>query len=65
VSLKFYIDIILLAALRSWDKLKTPNRNEYQEYFLGGEGDQCIGLIVMKCGGLNLLEPLGPVMGLL
>jgi hypothetical protein len=31
VSLEFFIDIILLAALWPWGGL----RNEYQEYFLG------------------------------
>jgi hypothetical protein len=42
------------------------NRNEYQEYFLGGKGGWCIGLhlhvtIVFKSGNLSLLEPSGPV----
>ena len=40
------------------------NRNEYQEYFLGGEGGRCVGLkpyhlhvsIVLKSGSLSLLE---------
>ena len=49
------------------------NRNEYQEYFLGGTGGRCLGLttyhlyvlIVLKSGSLNLLEPSGPVQGLL
>ena len=34
VSLEFFIDIILLAALWPWVD-STSNRNEYQEYFLG------------------------------
>jgi hypothetical protein len=46
-----------------------PNRNEYQEYFLGGKGGRCVGLTtyhlhvptVLKSGSLNLLEPSGPV----
>jgi len=47
------------------------NRNEYQEYFLGGgggEGGRCIRLtilppscaVVMESGNLNFLEPSGP-----
>jgi hypothetical protein len=34
VSMKFFIDIILPAALCPGIK-STPNRNVYQEYFLG------------------------------
>ena len=33
VSLEFFIDIILLAALWHFDS--ASNRNEYREYFLG------------------------------
>jgi len=36
VLLEFFINIILLAILWSWDD-STSNRNEYQEYFLGGK----------------------------
>ena len=47
----------------------ASNRNEYQEYFLGGKGGRCVGLttlppscaIVLKSGSLSLLEPSGPV----
>jgi len=46
----------------------ASNRNEYQEYFLGGKGSRCIRLstlppscAVLKFGSLNLLEPSGPV----
>ena len=47
----------------------ASNRNEYQEYFLGGKGGQCVRLttlppscaVVMKSGNLNFLEPSGPV----
>ena len=47
----------------------ASNRNEYQEYFLGGKGSQCVGmttlppsrLIFLKSGSLNLLELSGPV----
>jgi hypothetical protein len=33
-------------------------KNEYKEFFLVGEGGQCVGL---KSGSLSLLEPTGPV----
>jgi hypothetical protein len=47
----------------------TSNRNEFQEYFLGGKCGRCVGLTtyhihvprVSKSWSLNLLEPLGPV----
>jgi hypothetical protein len=46
----------------------ASNRNEYQEYFLGGKGGRCVGLttlhhmpVVWKSGNLNILEPSGPV----
>jgi hypothetical protein len=47
----------------------APNRNEYQEYFLGGKGGRCVVLttlhihvpIVLKSGNVNLLDPSGPV----
>jgi hypothetical protein len=54
VSLGFFIDIILPAD-------STSNRNEYQEYFLGGKGGHCIWLIILKSGSLNLLKPSGAV----
>jgi hypothetical protein len=34
VSLEFFIEIILPAALWPWGD-STPKRNEYQKYFLG------------------------------
>ena len=39
------------------------NRNEYQEFFLGGKDGRCVGLttFVLKSGSLNLLELSGPV----
>ena len=51
----------------------ASNRNEYQEYFLGGKSGRCVGLtnlptslpIVSKSGSLNFLEPSGLVQGLL
>ena len=47
----------------------ASNRNEYQEYFLGGKGGRCVRLttlppscaVVTKSGNLDFLEPSGPV----
>ena len=47
----------------------ASNRNEYQEYFLGGKGGRCVwlttyhhpALLSRKSGNLNFLEPSGPV----
>ena len=64
VSLEFFIDIILLAALWPLGVDSASNRNEYQEYFLGVKSGRCVGLhvpIVLKSGSLNLLEHSGPV----
>ena len=47
-------------ALESTQPL-TETRNEYQEYFLGGKGGRCVGLIVLKSGSFNLLDTSGPV----
>ena len=65
-SLEFFIDIILPAD-------SAPNRNEYQEYFLGGKVGRCIRLTTFppSCAGcLEIWEPqpagtLRAVMGLL
>jgi len=39
----------------------TSTRNEYQEYFLGGKGDHCIGLTTLppSCG-LEIWKPRTP-----
>ena len=60
------------ARSQSLYRLSYPvhNRNEYQEYFLGGKGGRWLGLTtlhlhvptVLKSGSLNLLEPSGPVL---
>jgi hypothetical protein len=47
----------------------ASNRNEYQEYCLGGKCGRCVRLttlppscaVVKKSGNLNLLEPSGPL----
>ena len=68
VSLEFFIDIILPLHCCPGVDLSC-NRNEYQEYILGGKGSWCVGLTTLppswaNCldsGSLNLLEPSGPV----
>ena len=47
----------------------VPNRNEYQEDFLGGKCGRCLRLTILpppcaiftKSGNLNFLEPSGPL----
>jgi len=48
VLLEFFIGIILLTA--------ASNRNEYQEYSLGGRGGWCIGLTTLNPSCVNCLE---------
>ena len=57
--------------------LRATNRNEYQEYFLGGKGGRCVGLTTLPPSSADCFEiwepqPAGtlqglsrPVMGLL
>jgi hypothetical protein len=52
VSLQFFIDLILLAS----GVTSASNRNEYQEYFLGGEGSWCIGLTTLPPSCVDCLE---------
>ena len=62
VSLEFSLTSFRLHSGPGVDS--ASDRNEYQEYFLGGKGGRCVGLhvpIVLKAESLNLLEPLGPV----
>jgi hypothetical protein len=42
-SLRFFIDLILPAALRT----PASNRNDYQGYILGGKGGRCVGLTTL------------------
>jgi len=68
VSLEFFIDIILPAALWPWAD-SDSNRNEYQVYFLGVKSVAAWGWqpyhlqvpIVLKSGSLKFLEPSGSV----
>ena len=34
----------------------TSNRNEYQEYFLGGKGGRCVGLTTLTPSCADFLE---------
>jgi len=41
----------------------ASNRNEYQEYFLGGKGGRCLGLTTVPLSGVECLaiwEPQTP-----
>ena len=73
LSLEYFFDIILRAHYGPGLGVDSAsNRNEYQEYFLGGKGGRCVGLTTLppSCadcltiGSLNLLEPSRPVQGL-
>ena len=55
VSVGFFIDIILPAYYGTGVD-SASKRNEYQEYFLGGEGSQCIGLTTLPLSCVNCLE---------
>jgi len=69
VSLEFFIDIKSFRSHHGPGVDSASNRNEYQEYFLGGKGGWCVGLtnlppscaVVVKSGNLNFLEPSGPL----
>jgi hypothetical protein len=69
--LKLFIKLVLPAALGPWSRHKLFNANEYPEYFLVGKGGRCVWLTLppscafLESGSLNLLEPSGPVQGLL
>jgi hypothetical protein len=67
VTLEFFIHVTLPVTLWPWGKLAS-NRKWYQEYFLGIEGGQCVGLTTLpsscadwKYGCLKLLELCGPL----
>jgi len=62
--LEFFI-VIILPTHNGPGVDSASNRNEYQEYFLGGKGGRCVGLTTLppswNLGSLKLLEPSGPV----
>ena len=55
LSLKYFTDLILLAALWPWDRSDT-NRNEYQEYFLRSKGGRGVGLTSLSPSCADCLE---------
>jgi len=62
VSLEFFIDIILRPHYDPGVD-SACDRNEYQEYFLEGKGDWCVGLTTLppSCGDyLEIWEPQPP-----
>ena len=65
----FFIDVKSFRSHYGPGVESTSNRNEYQEYFLGGKGGRCVRLttlppscaVVTKSGNINFLETFGPV----
>jgi len=55
MSLKFFFDIILPAALWLWVD-SASNRNEYQEYFPGSKCGGYVGLTTLPSSCANCLE---------
>ena len=55
VSLEVFIDIILPVALWPWVD-SASNRNEYQEYFLGGKSGRFVGLTHLPLSCANCPE---------
>ena len=76
VSLEFFIDIKSFRSHYGPGVDSASNRNEYQEYFLGGKGGRCVRLttyhhfvpLSRNLGTLTSWNPLGhsrPVTGLI
>jgi hypothetical protein len=59
MSLEFFIDIILPATLGP-DVDLASNRNEYQEYFLGGKDSRYVELTILLPSCLDIREPQPP-----
>jgi len=57
-SLVFFINLFLPVALWPWLD-STSDRNEKQEYFLGGKGGRCVGLTTLPSSCADCLEILG------
>jgi len=53
VSLEFFIDIILPD---DPEVESVSDRNEYEEYFLGGKGGRCVGLTTSPTSCADCLE---------
>ena len=68
-SIGFFIDINSFRSHYGPGVDSSSNRNEYQEYFLGGKGGRCVRLATLppscavftESGNLNFLEPSGPL----
>ena len=68
VPLEFFIDIKSFRSHYGPGVDTASNRNEYQEYFLGGKGGRCIRLtachhpvpLARNVGTLTSWNPLGP-----
>jgi hypothetical protein len=67
VSLEFFIDIILPAALMALGLTQPLTEMSTRNISWGVKTDNLTTYVptVLKFGSLNLLEPYGPVMGLL
>jgi len=69
VSLEFFTDIKSFRSHCGPGVDSASNRNEYQEYFLGGKGGRCVRLTILppssavftKSVNINFLEPSGPL----
>jgi len=56
LSLEFFIDIISFQSHYGIGVDSASNRNQYQEYFLGGKGGRCLGLTALPTSSVECLE---------